>query len=194
MAEIKSIDDGIRAIQYLRHLMKQLGLPDIEYPTPLMNDNQGSIDWIESGCKPTKKLRHKNLSKLGIKEAREHKEVQLYWMAGATNPDYLFTKEDNDVKHCKTLRDQMVTSWEAFANSSTSTETSNEINSNPDILWGVLERGLEDHNSEELTPLTNSKSMSDTQQKQSYISILKSSTHKDPNLSVRFHGCGSNRL
>ena len=55
--------------------MKQLGLPDIEYPTPLMNDNQGSIDWIESGCKPTKKLRHENLSELGIKEAREHKEV-----------------------------------------------------------------------------------------------------------------------
>ena len=65
----------------------------------------------------------------------------------------------------------------------------------------LLDRGLEDNDSEELTPLTNSKStsdtyksMSDTQQKQSYISILKSSTQKDPNLSVRFNGCGSNRL
>ena len=123
MAKIKSIDDGIRAIQYLRHLMKQLGLPDIEYPTPLMNDNQGSIDWIESGCKPTKKLRHENLSELGIKEAREHKEVQLYWMAGATNPPDLFTKEDNDVKHFETLQDQMVTSRDGFANSSLSTDT-----------------------------------------------------------------------
>ena len=44
---------------------------------PLMKDNQGSIDWIESGCKPTKKLRHKNLSELGIREVREHKEVKL---------------------------------------------------------------------------------------------------------------------
>ena len=88
----------------------------------------------------------------------------------------------------------MVTSREAFANSSTSTETSNEINSNPDILWGVLERGLEDNDSEELTPLTNPKSVSDTQQKQSYISILKSSTRKDPNFSKRFNGCESNRL
>jgi len=25
-------------------LMKQLGLPYVKYPTPLMNDNQGSID------------------------------------------------------------------------------------------------------------------------------------------------------
>ena len=44
MVETKSIDDGIRAIQYLRHLMKQLGLPNVEYPTPLLNDNQECID------------------------------------------------------------------------------------------------------------------------------------------------------
>ena len=36
--------------------------------------------------------------------------------------------------------------------------------------------------------------MSDTQQKQSYISILKLSTRKDPNLSVQFNGCESNQL
>ena len=58
--------------------MKQLGLPDIKYQTPLMNNNQESIDWIESGCKPTEKLRHENLSELGIKEARAYKAVQLY--------------------------------------------------------------------------------------------------------------------
>ena len=75
MTEIKSINDGIRAIQYLKHLMKQLGLPDVDFPTPLLNDNQGSIDCIESGCKPTKKLRHENLSELGISEAGEHDEV-----------------------------------------------------------------------------------------------------------------------
>ena len=56
MVEINSIDDGICTIQYLRHLMRQYGLPDIEFPTQLMNDNKGSVDWIESGCKPTKKL------------------------------------------------------------------------------------------------------------------------------------------
>ena len=43
-AEIKFIDEGIQAIQYLRHLMRQLGLPDIDFPTPLLKVNQGSID------------------------------------------------------------------------------------------------------------------------------------------------------
>lgn len=44
MAELKAIDDGICGIQYLRHLMRQLGLPDIDYPTPVLNNNQGSLD------------------------------------------------------------------------------------------------------------------------------------------------------
>ena len=51
------------------------------------------------------------------------------------------------------------------------------IDSNPDILWGMLERGLEDKDSEELTPLIKSKSM--TRHKKSN----KSSKYKDPNLS-----------
>ena len=62
MAEIKFIDKGIKGIQYLRYLMRQLGLADIDIPTPLLNDNRGSLDWIESGCKLTKKLQHVNLS------------------------------------------------------------------------------------------------------------------------------------
>ena len=164
--------------------MKQLGLPDIEYPTPLMNDNQGSIDWIESGCKPTKKLRHENLSELGIKEAREHKEVQLYWMAGATNPADLFNKEDNDVKHFETLRDQMVTSQEAFATPSSSTQTSNiqTIDSNPDILWGVLERGLADQDSEELTPLTKKNAFTKT----STASHFDDDSSRNPNDCISY--------
>ena len=78
MAEIKSIDDRIHAIQYLRHLMKQLGLTNVDFLTTLLNNNQGSIYQIESGCKPTKNLRYKNLTELSISEACEHNEVQLY--------------------------------------------------------------------------------------------------------------------
>ena len=54
MAELKAIDEGIKGIQYLRHLMRQLGLPDIDYPTPILNDNRGSINLIEFRSKTTK--------------------------------------------------------------------------------------------------------------------------------------------
>ena len=147
MAELKAIDDGIRGIQYLRHLMRQLGLPDIDYPTPVLNDNRGSLEWIESGCKPTKKLRHENLSELGIAKAREHGEIQLYWIPGKTNPADLFTKEDNDIQHFELLRDQMVMPREAFGISFMSSDQS-------PARWGVLERRSDNRNSEELTTLT----------------------------------------
>ena len=115
MAELKAVDQGVKGIQYLRHLMKQLGLADTDLPTPILNDNRGSIDWIESGCKPTKKLRHENLAELGIAEAKQHNEVSFHWIPGKTNPADVFTKEDNDVAHYCSLRDLMVTSRESFS-------------------------------------------------------------------------------
>ena len=89
-------------------------LPDVEYPTPVLNDNRGSVDWTDSGCKPSKKLRHENLAELGISEAKSYGEVSILWMPGATNPADIFTKEDNDVAHYCELRDLMVTSRESF--------------------------------------------------------------------------------
>lgn len=56
IAELKAINEGTKGIQFIRHLMIQLGLPDINKPTPILNNNQGSLDWIESGCRPIKKL------------------------------------------------------------------------------------------------------------------------------------------
>ena len=131
MAEIKAIDDGIKGIQYLRHLMRQLGLTDVDVPTPVLNDNRGSIDWIDSGCRPTKKLRHENLSELGIAEAKQHKEVVIYWCPGKSNPADIFTKEDNDVQHFQSLRDLMVVSREDFATEQVQ-------------RWGVTKRGSAD--------------------------------------------------
>ena len=60
--------------------MKQLGLPDMDkptYPTPISNYNRDclDLDWIKSGYRPTKKLRHKNLSELSITEAKLYDQV-----------------------------------------------------------------------------------------------------------------------
>ena len=94
--------------------MVQLGLPDVEYPTPILNDNQGAIYWIDLGCKPTKKIRHENLAELRIYEAKQYDEVTFYWIPGKTNPADIFTKEDNDKQHYCQLRDLMVMSREKF--------------------------------------------------------------------------------
>ena len=75
----------------------------------------------------------------------------------------------------------MVISWEVFAIPSISSNKLNKdniqtVNTNPDILWGVLEWESVDQDSEELINLTKSKSM--TQHK----ILKKSSKYKDPNL------------
>ena len=62
--------------------MGQLGLPDVDFPAPLPNNKQESINWIESGYKPTKKLQHENISELGIFEAQQYGEVEIIGYPG----------------------------------------------------------------------------------------------------------------
>ena len=72
------MDKGIKGIQFLRHLMRQLlGVPDMDEPTPIMNNNP--------------------------EEANLYNEVSFHWIPGSTNPSDPFTKEENDIKHFCTL-------------------------------------------------------------------------------------------
>ena len=107
--------------------MRQLGFPDVDFSTSLLNNNQRSINWIESGYKPTKKLWQENLSKLEIFKARQYKEIEIYWTPGPTNLANIFTKEDKDIVHYESVRFQMVMPRESFCLT---------IKAN---AWGVLE-------------------------------------------------------
>ena len=129
IAELKAIDEGIKGIQFIRHLMIQLGLPNINKPTPILNDNRGSLDWIESGCRPSKKLRHENLAELGIEEAKNNNEVSFYWTPGSSNPADIYTKEDHNVQHYESIRDQILMRREDFGVSFTPVANRGVLNS-----------------------------------------------------------------
>ena len=88
--------------------MKEMGLPNVDKPTPILNDNHRSLDQIKPGCWLTKKLHHENLEEIGITEAKLYNEVDFHWIPGKTNLADLFTKEDNDVNHYCKIRDHMV--------------------------------------------------------------------------------------
>ena len=77
IAELKAAGEGAKGAQCLRHLMKQLGLPGIGCPALILSGSRGAVGWIDSGCKPTKKLRHENLAELGIAEAKQYGEVSF---------------------------------------------------------------------------------------------------------------------
>ena len=107
-AEIKAMDEGTKSIQFLRHLMTQLGLIDTNYPIPVLNDNRGSVDWAKNGGIVTKKLRRANIRETRVAEAHEYGEVEVYWIPGKDNPADLFTKEHKDHNQFNKLRDLMV--------------------------------------------------------------------------------------
>ena len=90
------MDECIKGVQFLRHLMQQMRLPNVDKPTPILNNNCGSLDWIQSGCYPTKELCHKNLEELGIEEAKLYNEVDFHWITGKTNLADIFTKETSN--------------------------------------------------------------------------------------------------
>ena len=93
-AEIKAMDGCTKEIQYLRHLLQDLGEADGIAPTPLYNNNQGAIQWTETGSMTQKKLRHLNIRELAVLEARNEGEVDIQHIPGRINPGDMFTKED----------------------------------------------------------------------------------------------------
>ena len=40
ITEIKAMYEGVKKIQFVCHLMRQLGLPEVKSPTPILNGNQ----------------------------------------------------------------------------------------------------------------------------------------------------------
>ena len=107
-AEVKSMDEGVKAIQFLRFLMIELGIMAADHTIPLLNDNAGAIDWTKTGGPTSKKTRHMNIREFRVAECQREGEVKCYWVPGKENPSDLFTKEHRDTTHFKELRDLMI--------------------------------------------------------------------------------------
>jgi hypothetical protein len=75
---------------------------DATKPTPVLNDNQGCIDWSKSTS--INNLRHFNISENAVGEAVQHKEIDLKHHPGISNPAGTFTKEHKDKSHFTALR------------------------------------------------------------------------------------------
>ena len=99
--------------------MSQLGLSDCDQPTPLLNDNRGSVDWHNNGGIVSKKLRHTNLAELQTLEAAKFNEISFHWIQGKDNPADLFSKEHRDLSHFIKCRDLMVRPHEWIYDNST---------------------------------------------------------------------------
>jgi len=58
-AEIKSTDKCVKNVQMFHQVLEDLKLLDLSCPTPVFNDNRGSVGWFDSFS--TKGMHHLNI-------------------------------------------------------------------------------------------------------------------------------------
>jgi hypothetical protein len=91
-AEIYAMDEGTKTVEMMRNLMDDLNLPDVSHPTPLYNDNRGSVDWSR-GASLSKRLRHMNIREVGVRDSIRLKSTVVHHIPGEHNVADIFTKE-----------------------------------------------------------------------------------------------------
>ena len=103
-AEIKAMDKGCKILEFLQHLFREMGIPDSQYPAPMLyNDNKGGVQWSLSEA-ITKRLRHLNIREVAIRDAVRFGDVLLGHIPGPINLADIFTKEMSDLTHFLDLR------------------------------------------------------------------------------------------
>ena len=105
-SEIKSADEGTKMTQFLRHLLTDLHMPDVNHPTPLWNDNKGAVEWSHNCA--NKKMRHINIRNMAVRDAQRSSEILVTHLPGTSNVADLFTKEHKDDAHFLRLRNIVV--------------------------------------------------------------------------------------
>jgi hypothetical protein len=106
-AEIKAVDEGTKTTQFVRFLEEELSIGTTSSPTPLFNDNNGAVDWSNTG-KVSKKLRHVNIREFRVRQSRRAKEIDIIFIPGKQNPSDLLTKEHKGSDEFYCVRDVVV--------------------------------------------------------------------------------------
>ena len=86
------MDEGTKTVRLVRNIMTDLGLPDATHPTPLYNDNRGSVDWSR-GASLSKRLRHMNIREVCVRDGVRLRETVVDHIPGHSNVADIFTKE-----------------------------------------------------------------------------------------------------
>ena len=97
-AEYMSLSDTSRQLLWIKSLISELGI-DLS-PIPLFGDNQGSI-FLASNPVQEKRIKHIDLRYHFIRNVVQNKQVELFFIEGASNPADLFTKNLGRVKFQK---------------------------------------------------------------------------------------------
>jgi hypothetical protein len=101
--EYMSLSDMSRQLLWIKSLISELGIE--LSPIPLFGDNQGSI-FLASNLVQEKHIKHIDLCYHFICDVVQKKQVELFFIEGASNPADLFTKNLGCIKFQK-FREQL---------------------------------------------------------------------------------------
>ena len=65
------MDEGTKGVQFIQHLMTELGLVDAEHAITILNDNTGAVNWTKTGGPASKKTRHMNIREFRVAECQQ---------------------------------------------------------------------------------------------------------------------------
>ena len=94
-AEYMSLSDTCRQLVWVRSMVSELGIKLA--PIPLFGDNQGSI-FLASNPVQEKHIKHIDLRYHFIRDIIQSKQVELFFIEGASNPADMFTKNLGHIK------------------------------------------------------------------------------------------------
>ena len=98
-AEIGSVDECTKTIQYIRNILTDLGLFQLftNGPIPIRNDNAAAVQWSHNMS--TKGLRYIQIRENAVREQVQTGLITVEHIDGKANLADLFTKEDKDITH-----------------------------------------------------------------------------------------------
>ena len=107
-SEIYATDECVKQILFISMILEDLGLHKklLGDTTTIYNDNMACIHWARN--KTSKNTRHMQIRENAIRESVQNKKVQIVHIDGKTNLADLFTKEDKDIAHFITIRNQIL--------------------------------------------------------------------------------------
>jgi hypothetical protein len=86
------MDQGTKMAKMLCHIMDDIGLPNVAHPTPLNNNNRGSVDWSQ-GVSLSKRLCHMNIQEVGIRDGIRLQHTHIHHIPGSFDVADIFTKD-----------------------------------------------------------------------------------------------------
>jgi len=113
-AEIVATNECVTELLHVHHRASDLGLPDVDSPTIVYNDNkQACVDW--SATVTNKGTKHINLCENKVREEQQiNKTIKIEHIPGVINSADIFTKELKDSAHFRKLRDSFLVSKSNF--------------------------------------------------------------------------------